>query len=182
MMPGMADDSVAEPRPDKPEPQVDGDPLLDLFRTQYEVMVRIAAVLLDDDHAAEEVVQEAFIRVDGKLARVAPAARAAYLRKTVVNVARSRARHEARVKRTPISTREAHDTPEEVAVASSERARVLAALAGLPRRQRECVVLRYYAALSEREVAGTLGISPGSVKTHLHRGLHALAVALGDEP
>lgn len=49
-----------------------------------------------------------------------------------------------------------------------------AALAALPDRQRACVALRFYAGLSEAETANTLGISTGSVKTHIHRGLTTL--------
>jgi RNA polymerase sigma factor (sigma-70 family) len=55
---------------------------------------------------------------------------------------------------------------------------VLDALRALPDRQREVLVLRYYLDLSEVDIAATLGISPGSVKTHAHRGLATLAVEL----
>ena len=64
--------------------------------------------------------------------------------------------------------------PEAGAVASDETRQVLAALRTLPDRQREVLALRYYMDLSEAEIAVTLGISPGSVKTHAHRGLAAL--------
>jgi RNA polymerase sigma factor (sigma-70 family) len=55
---------------------------------------------------------------------------------------------------------------------------VLDAMRSLPRRQRECLVLRYYLDLSESEIASTLGISNGSVKSHASRGLAALAKRL----
>ena len=55
-----------------------------------------------------------------------------------------------------------------------EHQEVLDALRGLPRRQRECLVLRYYLDLSETEIASTLGISVGSVKSHAHRGIAAI--------
>jgi RNA polymerase sigma factor (sigma-70 family) len=64
--------------------------------------------------------------------------------------------------------------PEAGAVASDETRQVLAALRTLPDRQREVLALRYYMDLSEAEIAVTLGISPGSVKTHAHRGLATL--------
>ena len=66
------------------------------------------------------------------------------------------------------------DGPEAGAVAADETRRVLAALRELPERQREVLALRYYLDLSEAEIAATLGISAGSVKTHAHRGLAAL--------
>jgi RNA polymerase sigma factor (sigma-70 family) len=56
---------------------------------------------------------------------------------------------------------------------------VLAALGKLPRRQREVLVLRYYLDLSEAEIADTLGISRGAVKSHASRGLAALKTTLG---
>ena len=52
---------------------------------------------------------------------------------------------------------------------------MMVALRGLPSRQREALVLRYYMDLPEAEIAATMGVSPGSVKTHLHRGLAKLA-------
>ena len=63
-------------------------------------------------------------------------------------------------------------------LAASRRRAVIEALATLPRRQREVLVLRYYLDLSEREIADTLEISPGSVKTHASRGSAALRAAL----
>ena len=67
---------------------------------------------------------------------------------------------------------------DDAVVVRSEHAEVLDALRVLPRRQRECLVLRYYADLSEVEIASTLGISTGSVKSHAHRGMAALTLAL----
>lgn len=61
---------------------------------------------------------------------------------------------------------------------AEERRLVVAALRTLPCRQRECLALRYYLDLSEREIADALGISTGSVKTHASRGLASLTTAL----
>jgi RNA polymerase sigma factor (sigma-70 family) len=55
---------------------------------------------------------------------------------------------------------------------------VARAVRALPARQRECIVLRFYEELTDREIAETLGITAGSVKTHLHRARTALAHAL----
>ena len=67
-----------------------------------------------------------------------------------------------------------------VASSAARRETVLDALGGLPRRQREVLALRYYLDLSEAEIATTLRISAGSVKTHAHRGLATLAERLED--
>jgi RNA polymerase sigma factor (sigma-70 family) len=68
--------------------------------------------------------------------------------------------------------------PEERAVQATEDARVMAALRTLSRRQQEVLVLRYYADLSEQDIAQTLGLTKGAVKSHAHRGLAALRAAL----
>ncbi|MGH3181343.1 MAG: RNA polymerase sigma factor [Streptosporangiaceae bacterium] len=64
---------------------------------------------------------------------------------------------------------------------STFRREVLTALAELPPRRREAIVLRYWLDLAEREIAAAMGVSPGTVKSHVSRGLAALAQALGDK-
>ena len=59
-----------------------------------------------------------------------------------------------------------------------ERQHVMTALRALPHRQREVLVLRYYADLSEAQIAEAMGISPGAVKSHASRGVHALRQTL----
>jgi RNA polymerase sigma factor (sigma-70 family) len=71
---------------------------------------------------------------------------------------------------------------EEAALLGEDRKRVLATLATLPRRRREVLVLRFYLEMSEAEIARTLGISPGSVKSTAARGLAALARQLREAP
>jgi RNA polymerase sigma-70 factor (sigma-E family) len=146
-----------------------------LFRERYGELVGLAGLLLADRGAAEEVVQEAFARFHLSRHRIAdPDREVAYLRSIVCNLARARLRR-LRVERRlrPAPRLEVAPTPD-VALAQHRRDVVAEALAGLPRRQRECVVLRYWLDLSEREIAETLGIAGGSVKSHLHRGLAAL--------
>ena len=70
---------------------------------------------------------------------------------------------------------------ESAVLLAEDRRQVLAALAGLPRRRREVLVLRYYLGLSEAEIASVLGISAGTVKSTAARGLAALARKLGEE-
>jgi RNA polymerase sigma factor (sigma-70 family) len=74
-----------------------------------------------------------------------------------------------------------HESAEHAALRAEDRRQVLAALAALPTRRREVLVLRYYLGLSEAEIARTLGISTGSVKSSASRGIAALARALGEE-
>jgi RNA polymerase sigma-70 factor (sigma-E family) len=157
-----------------------GDELSDLYRAHYRPLVRLAALLLDDVAAAEEVVQDAFVRMHHAWGRVGDASkRPAYLRSIVLNGARSRARRRATGRRLELGTSDAVASAETTALAHEERRRVLAAVRALPDRQRECLLLRYYLDLSEADIAATLGISAGSVKTHTHRGIAALERALG---
>ena len=76
---------------------------------------------------------------------------------------------------------EAHDSAEHSVIAAEDRRRLVAALAALPIRRREVLVLRYYLGLTEAEIARTLGISQGTVKSAAARGISALARTLGEE-
>ena len=157
-----------------------GDQLSDLYRAHFRSLVRLAALLLDDVPTAEEVVQDAFVQLHRNWSRVEDESkRAAYLRSIVLNGARSRTRRRATRRRLEaVAAPRAHESAETFALQSEERRTVLAAMRALPDRQRECLVLRYYLDLSEAEIAATLGISAGSVKTHTHRGIAALERAL----
>ena len=147
-----------------------------LHRDHYRVLVRMACLLVDDVGSGEEVVQDAFVRVYRAWARVDDPLK--YLRTTVMNGARSGLRRRRAARRyVPPVARSAPGADEEIVVLS-EHADVTVALRGLPRRQRECLVLRYYVDLSEAEIASTLGISAGSVKSHSHRGMAALSRVL----
>ena len=158
------------------------DALVGLFRSDYGRLVGTARLLVDDRNTAEEIVQEAFIRLHASWRRLDdPSKAAAYLRVTVVNLARGRLRHRRVVDRHRPEPLRPVDSPEEHAVADDRHARVATAIATLPRRQREAVVLRYYLELSEREIAAALGVSVGSVKTHLHRALAGLANRLEED-
>jgi len=148
----------------------------ELFRARYLEMVRLAGLLGADD--PEDVAQEAFTRLMDKapdLDGVAPAL--AYLRAIVVNLTRNRHRH-LRVARLRGPAAAGAESCE---LAYEDHSEVIAALAGLPRRRREAIVLRYWLDLPEREIAAAMGVSPGTVKSHVSRGLAALARALGDQ-
>jgi RNA polymerase sigma-70 factor (sigma-E family) len=160
------------------------DELVDLYRSQYRSLVRLAALLLDDVGSSEEAVQDAFVSMHRAWDRVRdPSRRLAYLRSAVLNGARSRMRKRAvRRRLEPVPpVGESAESAETAALLAEEHREVLAALRKLPTRQRECLMLRYYLDLSEADIAATLGISAGSVKTHTHRGMAALTRALEED-
>jgi len=149
-----------------------------LHAAHYRALVRTAALLMRGSDQAEEVVQDAFVGLHRRWGRLRDPQRAlAYLRTSTVNGARSTQRRAATAARKAPLLRDAAAVPDP-AGALVERAAVLDALAALPDRQREVLVLRYYADLSEAAIAETLGISPGTVKAHASRGLAALRPTL----
>lgn len=150
-----------------------------LYAAHYRSLVRLAALLLRDTASAEEVVQDAFVAMHGAWRRLDDPDRAlAYLRQSVVNRSRSALRHRSVVERhVPAASPDAASA-EHGALAALERESVLAALRALPVRQREVLVLRYYADLTEADIADTLGISRGAVKSHASRGMAALRTGL----
>lgn len=158
------------------------DPLERVFRANGPALVGLARLLLDDPAQAEEVVQEAFIRTYAAWPRVRnrddPLP---YVRRAVVNLARAGLRRR-RTEREHHFDRPVHAPSAESAAAEREQgAELAAAVAALPRRQRECVVLRFYADCSVDEIAGVLRITDGSVKQHLHRALASLERALAND-
>lgn len=164
-------------------PTVQADHMIaEIYRAQYQSLVRLATLLLHDAHAAEEVVQEAFIAVYLGWRRLRDPGKAlAYLRHAVVNRSRSELRHRAVVIRHAAKHIRDEPSAESGAMTLLERSSVIAAVRGLPGRQREAIVLRYYAGLSEAEIAATMGISKGAVKSHSARGMAALRSVLEQE-
>jgi RNA polymerase sigma-70 factor (sigma-E family) len=146
-----------------------------LYGANYRSLVRLAVLLVRDVGTAEEVVQDAFIAMHGGWQRLRDPDKAlAYLRQSVVNKSRSVLRHRAVVEK--YAPKGLPDAPsaENGAIVEFERSAVIKALSTLPRRQREALVLRYYADLSEAEIAHAMGISRGAVKSHTARGMAAL--------
>jgi RNA polymerase sigma-70 factor (sigma-E family) len=153
--------------------------VIELYTVQYKALVRLAAMLVRDTSTAEEVVQDAFIAMHDGWHRLKDAEKAlAYLRQAVVNRSRSVLRHRMVVEKN--APKPAPDMPsaEHGAMALLERSAVIAALRDLPERQREAIVLRYYADLSEADIAATMRISRGAVKSHTARGMASLKAAL----
>ena len=150
-----------------------------LYHEHYVRLVRLGVLLLGGDVGrAEEVVQDAFVEVHRRWDRIEGAAVPAYLRQTVVNRCRSAHRHLRVVDRNRPEPPGPAPGADEGVLADSRRRDVLDALARLPRRQREVLALRYYLDLSEREIAQTLQISQGAVKSHASRGAAALRDSL----
>jgi len=151
-----------------------------LFETHYSALVRLAAILVDDVGSCEEIVQDAFAKLITSRPGPAPGKEAPYLRSAVLNGARSRLR-KRQVRRRQVEPVPPPEPPaEHEAVHRLETRRVLDAVRSLPTRQAEVLALRFQADLSELEIAETLGISPGSVKTHASRGIAALRDRLGE--
>ncbi|MFC9932389.1 SigE family RNA polymerase sigma factor [Streptomyces sp. NPDC127190] len=156
------------------------DHLTETYRAHYRSLLGLAALLLDDTASCEDVVQEAFIRVHSARKRVRdPEKTLAYLRQTVVNLSRSTLRR--RILGLKLLSKPMPDmaSAEEGAYDQLERRDLIKAMKGLQRRQREVLVLRYFADMTEAQVAETLGISLGSVKAYGSRGIAALRVAMG---
>jgi RNA polymerase sigma-70 factor (sigma-E family) len=160
-----------------------GQAAIELYARHYPALVRLAAMLVRDVPTAEEVVQDAFTAMHDTWDRLRGAESAlAYLRQAVVNRSRSVLRHRAVVDRNLQQAPPDLPGAEDEARAWLERSAVTAALGQLPDRQREAIVLRYYADLSEAEIAASMGISRGAVKSHTVRGMAALRAALEQQP
>jgi RNA polymerase sigma-70 factor (sigma-E family) len=158
------------------------DVMAEVFSGQYSSLVRLAAMLLEDAHGAEDVVQEAYVRVAARHGRLRdPHNALAYLRQTVVNLSRNTIRRRVLARRH--STFSVRDTPsaEDGAIESFERQAVIRGLRALPRRHRETLVLRYYLDFTVEQTAQTLGLSTGAVKSYTSRGLQQLRERIEEE-
>ena len=155
--------------------------LVRLFDQHYTSLVRLASFLLDDVSICEEVVQDAFVKMQVIKETPAVGKEAAYLRSIVLNGARSKMRRRIVKKRFLAQERPAVvPSLESEVINETEKQRIIALLRKLPKRQAEVLTLRFYMDLSENEIAQTLNISKGSVKTHASRGLDKMAELLGN--
>jgi RNA polymerase sigma factor (sigma-70 family) len=146
--------------------------LTELYRAEQLGMLRLASLLLQDPDLAEEVVQDAFVRLHPKVLEVDRPG--AYLRTAVVNACLGQRRHQAvqdRHRPDGPSSSPAPDLPADLSP-------VWLALERLPERQRDAIVLRFYLDLPDREIAELLGARPGTVASLIHRGLKALEEVL----
>jgi RNA polymerase sigma-70 factor (sigma-E family) len=153
--------------------------LTELYSAHYRSLVRLAALLLHDIATAEEVVQDSFVALHLGIHRLRESDKAlSYLRSAVVNRSRSVLRHRVVVERNPAKPAPDGPSAEHGALELLERSAVVSALRELSVRQREVVVLRYYADLSESQIAQVMGITRGAVKSHTSRAMSALRAVL----
>lgn len=151
----------------------------ELYRAHLPGATRLAYLLTGDRAAAEDVAQEAFLRVAARIGALRDeAAFGAYLHRAVVNRVRNRARR-LKLERAHVAdvATAAYDLPD-----VATRDRLWTALLRLPHRQRAALVLRYYLDLSEADIAERLGCRPGTVKSAVARGLAALRTDLSTDP
>lgn len=160
------------------------DEVLALYEAHHRDLVRFASFVAPEPAMAEDLVHEAFVKFYGARTRISdPDKVGAYLRTTVLNLARGRARHLGVIRRNRPDPRPDVASAESNALRSDTQDRVVAALQNLSDRQRACLVLRHYEDRSESEIAEILGISIGSVRTHVHRGMEALSrILAADAP
>jgi RNA polymerase sigma-70 factor (sigma-E family) len=152
----------------------------ELYERSHADMVRFAAFLTGDVDAAEDLAHEAYVRVFDAWDRIEDPTKAdAYLKTTIVNLVKSGYRRREVADRKSDRHLAAVASAEDDALGQLGRARVLAAVAALPLRQRSCVVMRHWMRMTESEIAETLDVSIGSVRTHVKRGTATLKDRLG---
>jgi RNA polymerase sigma-70 factor (sigma-E family) len=156
------------------------DDFTGLFVGHYQQLLRLAVLFLGDVPGAEDVVQEAYIRVHGALRRRRIEDPVAYLRQTVVNLSRSDLRRRLIARKHAQRAMPDAASAEDNAHSALARHEVIRALRSIPARQREAVVLRYWADLPESEVARLMGVSVGTVKGYTSRALARLGQLLGE--
>jgi RNA polymerase sigma-70 factor (sigma-E family) len=148
-----------------------------VFEAHYQGLVRFCTLVSGDAHSAEDLAQEAFVRVAERIERVDADKVGAYLRRTALNVWKNRLR------RLMVERRARTRRPEQSVEPSTPEDRDLlwTAVRRLPPGQRACLALRFYEDLSEREIAEVLGCSIGTVKSQTSRALARLRKELSDE-
>jgi RNA polymerase sigma factor (sigma-70 family) len=148
--------------------------LNDLYDSHYRELIRVAFLLSGDTAAVEQIVQCAFADTYRSCARLGPDRKLAYLRRRVV--IRARFRRAAGAGTLSWATAPGISLDADV----HAMAAVIAALATMPNRHLEAIVLRYYANLTDAEIAASLAISVRSVRRHLDEGLVAFGAVLPD--
>lgn len=146
-----------------------------LFAVHHRRLVGLASLLVDDHGTAEEIVQDAFESLYKRWNGLRdPGAAVAYLDRAVVYGARSWVRRRITARAYVLPDAGTSPSAEAEGVDQRRNDELAEAIRGLPQRQREVVVLRYYLDLSEEQIAAWLGVSTGSVKRHAFRATAAL--------
>ena len=148
-----------------------------VYQDHYGRLVRLAFLMTGSQMVAEELVQDAFVKLQQRWRTVREPA--GYVTTTVVNGARSHLRHrrvEARWLHAERAAREGREEPSQ-----PEADPVWDTLRRLPRKQRVALVMRYYADQPDDEIAAILGVRPATVRSLIHRGLIALREETRDE-
>ncbi len=152
----------------------DREGLGDLYRRSAPGALRLAYLLTGDRDLAEDLMQDAFVRVAGRLVHLRqPAAFDAYLRRTVVNLSKNHFRRRA-IERAYLAKEQPTDEIAGHDRSVVERRAMLGALHHLPHRQRAAIVLRFYEDLPEDAVAEILRCRPATVRSLVFRGVKAL--------
>jgi len=166
-------------RPADPPP---GELISDLYQAHALGLVRMARLMLRDQEAAEDVVQDVFLNLHRALPRLRDHGQMLpYLRASVANGCRSAMRRRLRGMAGPVLHEPAADSAESAAILAERRREVLDAVARLPRRARQVLVLRYYLDLPTAEIAAMLGVSEGTVRSTASRALAVLTRELKRE-
>ena len=154
----------------------DGCALAQLFNRQRHYIFRVAWGLLNEDSAADDVVQEVFLKILAGRLKAKPRAKfTTWLYQVAINTAREQARRRRRI----WGDQSALNALEAMPDGGADPAR-LDSLAALPLRQREVVVLRFLEGFDTAETAEILGCREGTVKAHLHRATLKLRDLLGN--
>jgi RNA polymerase sigma factor (sigma-70 family) len=146
-----------------------GTRIAELYVAEWKPLVHLAYLLTGSRQTAEEIVQDAFVRL--QTTRTSVLRPGAYLRTSVVNACRDVHRHRTVVDRTPLPRAEP---------VVAEHDELFDALARLPWRQQAVLVLRYHLDLPEADIASALGCRPGTVRSLTHRALTSLRKDLGE--
>ena len=164
----------------QPAERVEGGRLAELFLQHGDGAVRLAYLLTGDRALAEDLAQDAFVKLAGRLVHLRdPGAFDAYLRRTVVNLANSHYRRK-RLERAYLKREEGTARTADIPVDPGARDELWGAMRRLSERQRAAIVLRYYEDLSEQQVAEILNCRPGTVKSLVSRGLASLRGEITD--
>jgi RNA polymerase sigma-70 factor (sigma-E family) len=149
----------------------------DLYARHAAPLQGLAYLLTGDHHLAEDITHQAFIKFYGRFQNLRePTVAAAYLKRTVVNLARNHHRH-AKIEHAYLN-RHAHSDQSTYMPSVEEHDLVIGALIALPYRQRAVLVLRFYEDMTEAQAATVMGCSPGAVKSLTARAMSSLKITM----